>query len=106
MRRTILLLSLAACLASAALADTLTGQVVAVADGDTITILDETRAQHKIRLAGIDAPERRQLFGERSKQHLAQLACRQNVTADCYKRDRYGRLVCTVYANGRDVALA
>jgi endonuclease YncB( thermonuclease family) len=50
-------------LALHAQADTLLGRVVSVADGDTITILDDTNTQHKIRLTGIDAPEKRQAFG-------------------------------------------
>jgi len=54
-------------------ADTLTGQVVAVADGDTITVLDANRHQERIRFQGIDAPERAQAFGQVSKKHLAGL---------------------------------
>jgi len=46
-------------------------RVVALSDGDTITILDTAKVQHKIRLAGIDAPEKGQAFGERSKQNLS-----------------------------------
>jgi endonuclease YncB( thermonuclease family) len=46
-------------------AETLTGRVVGVADGDTITVLDAHREQHKIRLGGIDAPEKAQPFGQR-----------------------------------------
>ena len=45
-------------------AETITGQVVGVADGDTITVLDADKVQHKIRLAGIDAPEKKQAFGK------------------------------------------
>jgi len=52
-------------------ADTLTGRVVRVTDGDTIVILDSADAQHKIRLTGIDAPERKQAFGTKSKEHLS-----------------------------------
>jgi endonuclease YncB( thermonuclease family) len=51
-------------LALQANADTLLGKVISVADGDTITVLDESRTQHKIRLAGIDAPEKGQAFGQ------------------------------------------
>ena len=51
----------------AAHADTLTGRVVGVTDGDTITVLDADRQQHKIRLGGIDAPEKAQPFGQRSR---------------------------------------
>jgi endonuclease YncB( thermonuclease family) len=44
------------------------GRVVGVSDGDTITVLDDAKTQHKVRFAGIDAPEKGQAFGERSKQ--------------------------------------
>jgi hypothetical protein len=53
-------------------ADTLTGRVVRVTDGDTIVILDPADTQHKIRLTGIDAPERKQAFGTKSKEYLQQ----------------------------------
>jgi endonuclease YncB( thermonuclease family) len=88
------------------LADALQDRVVAVADGDTLTLLDGSRQQHRIRLGGIDAPEKAQPFGQRSKQHLADLAFRKDAKADCYKVDRYDRDVCTVFANGQDVGLA
>ena len=52
-------------------ADTLTGRVVRVTDGDTIVVLDSANTQHKIRLTGIDAPERKQAFGTKSKDHLS-----------------------------------
>lgn len=50
-----------------------TGKVVSAADGDTITVLDSSKTQHKVRLAGIDAPEKAQAFGNRSKQSLSDL---------------------------------
>ena len=55
-------------LALAANAETITGRVVGVADGDTITVLDADQVQHNIRLAGIDAPEMKQAFGNNSKE--------------------------------------
>jgi endonuclease YncB( thermonuclease family) len=61
-----------AVLAFPAWADTIAGRVVGVADGDTITVLDEQRQQHKIRLAGIDAPEKRQSFGNGAKQRMSE----------------------------------
>gem|GEM_PF-4034658 len=64
----------ATCL-SATSAATLHGLVVSVADGDTITILDDQRQRHKIRLQGIDAPETRQSFGKLSKHNLSTLGC-------------------------------
>src|SRR5262245_23816661 len=106
MKRRILLLCLALCLAPAAWADVLSGKIVSVADGDTVTLLDGDNQQHRIRLAGIDAPEAHQAHGQRSRQHLAELTYRKEAKADCYKRDRYGRSVCTVYVDGQDVGLA
>jgi endonuclease YncB( thermonuclease family) len=55
-------------LLGSAIADTISGRVVGVADGDTLTVLDASKQQHKIRLDGIDAPEKAQPFGQRSKQ--------------------------------------
>jgi endonuclease YncB( thermonuclease family) len=86
-------------------AETLTGRVVKIADGDTLTLLTPDQRQHRIRLAGIDAPERKQPFGNRSRQNLAKLAHGKQVSADCPKRDRYGREVCKVYVGGEDVGL-
>jgi endonuclease YncB( thermonuclease family) len=83
----------------------LVGRVIGVADGDTITVLGINRVQHRIRLAGIDAPEKSQVYGNVSKQHLSALAFGQNVTVDYHKTDRYGRTVGTVLVNGRDVNL-
>jgi endonuclease YncB( thermonuclease family) len=98
-----LLLLLTAALASAA---EFRGVVVGIADGDTITVLDDGRKQHKVRLAGIDAPEKRQAFGEKSKQHLSSLAFKKDAKLDCYKTDQYKRQICRVWIEGRDVALA
>lgn len=86
-------------------AETLTGRVVAIADGDTITVLDAARVQHKIRLAGIDAPEKGQPFGQVCKQNLSDMAYDRDVTVDWYKLDRYGRVIGKVLVNGRDVNL-
>ena len=63
-------------------ADTLLGKVINVADGDTITVLDDTNAQHKIRLTGIDAPEKRQAFGNVSKQSLVEDVAGQFVAVE------------------------
>jgi endonuclease YncB( thermonuclease family) len=71
----------------------LTGRVVGVHDGDTITVLDADRTQHKIRLTGIDAPESKQAFGSRSKQHLSSLVYNRQVMVEWEKHDRYGRTV-------------
>ena len=80
-----------------AYANTITGRVVGVADGDTVTVLDADKVQHKIRLAGIDAPEKAQAFGNRSKQNLSDLVFQKDVRVDWDKRDRYGRIVGKVW---------
>ena len=69
----------------------LQGKVVHVADGDTITVLDSTNTQHKIRLQGIDAPEKAKAFGQKSKQSLHQLVHNKQVTVEYQKKDKYGR---------------
>lgn len=77
----------------AARAETLRGSVVGVSDGDTITVLDANREQHKIRVAGIDAPEKAQPFGQRSKESLSKLVFGKDVDVEWKKRDRYQRIV-------------
>jgi endonuclease YncB( thermonuclease family) len=86
----------------AAHADTLTGRVVGVTDGDTITVLDANRQQHKIRLGGIDAPEKAQPFGQRSKENLSRLVFNKEVQVDWTKRDRYQRIVGKVWVQPSD----
>jgi len=81
------------------------GTVIGVADGDTLTLLAADRASHRIRLDGIDAPERSQPFGQRARQSLAALAHGRTALADCGKQDRYGRAVCRVTVDGVDVGL-
>lgn len=86
--------------------DTLQGKVVGISDGDTITVLDSNKTQHKIRLAGIDAPEKAQPFGERSKLHLSELVFGKTITVDWNKTDRYGRTIGKVVVNGQDANLS
>lgn len=87
------------------IAATLQGRVVAIADGDTLTVLDSTKNQHKIRLAGIDAPEKRQPYGDASKRSLSEMAYDRHVTVKWDKHDRYGRIVGKVLVDGLDVDL-
>jgi len=77
--------------------------VVSIVDGDTIKVLDAQNEQHKVRLASIDAPERKQPYGLKSKQLLARLIGNREVNLDCPKKDRYERLICTVKLNERDI---
>lgn len=91
-----------------AFAQTISGEVVSVADGDTITILeiqDNGKVQRKVRITGIDAPEKAQAFGAASKEAMAALAFRQRAVAECRGTDRYGRFLCLVRVNGIDVGL-
>lgn len=87
-------------------AQTIQGKVVRVADGDTITVLDQSKTQHKIRLAGIDAPEKGMPFGQKSKQHLSDLVAGKQVQVETTKVDRYGRNVGKVIVDGWDANLA
>lgn len=91
--------------AGALYGETLQGKVVGISDGDTITVLDSSKTQHKIRLAGIDAPEKSQAFGDRSKQHLSDLVFGKNVAIDWNKTDKYGRTIGKVTVNGQDANL-
>ena len=86
-------------------ADTLTGRVVRVTDGDTIVVLDSSNAQHKIRLTGIDAPERKQAFGTKSKEHLSDSVAGKFVVVDYSKRDYFKRILGKLLLNDRDMNL-
>ena len=86
-------------------AQVLTGRVVRIADGDTVTILDSNNTQHRIRLQGIDAPESHQAFGTQSKKSLSQMVFDKDVTVEYDKTDRYGRLVGKIILDGTDINL-
>ena len=86
-------------------AETISGKVIGVADGDTVTVLDATKTQHKIRLSGIDALEKAQPFGQRSKENLSRLVFGKQVSVDATKTDRYGRAVGTVIVGDVDANL-
>lgn len=91
--------------AAPGLSQTLTGRVVRIADGDTVTVLDATNTQHRIRLQGIDAPESHQAFGTQSKKSLSDMIFDKDVTVIYDKTDQYGRLVGKILLNGKDVDL-
>ena len=83
----------------------LRGRVVRVADGDTITVLDAGNNQHKIRLYGTDAPEKSQAFGQKSKERLSGFVGGGNVTVTYKSKDRYDRILGTVFADSVNVNL-
>ena len=72
-------------------------------DGDTLTLLDDSKTQVKIRLAEIDAPESRQPYGSRAKQELSGLAFGRSAAVQVQDMDRYGRTVGRVTIDDVDV---
>lgn len=79
--------------------------VVGVSDGDTVTALTHDKNQIKVRLSGIDAPESRQPYGQRSRQHLSDLVYGKEVDLSCGKIDRYKRHICLIRVAGKDANL-
>ena len=97
-----MLLAVFACDAAAA---TLVGHVVGVSDGDTVTVLTAENRKFKIRLTGIDAPEKKQPFGAFAKETLARQLFGQPVTVEWSKTDRYGRILGKIEVDGVDANL-
>ena len=83
----------------------ITGKVIKIADGDTITILDSNNRKYKIRLDKIDAPELRQYFGINAKNHLVSLISGKQVKVIYRKKDRYKRILGTVYLHEKEINL-
>lgn len=81
------------------------GKVVGVSDGDTIVVLDSKKEQHKIRVAGIDAPEKGQDFGSKAKEHMSDLVFGKTVSLPEAKIDKYGRIVSRVLVGNTDAGL-
>ncbi len=100
MIRTLLVLLLFCSLAHA----DITGKVVAVIDGDTIKVLDTDNNEHKVRLAGIDAPEQGQPYSNASRKHLSSLVAGKDVFVESSKQDIYGRDLGKVWVRPPDCA--
>jgi endonuclease YncB( thermonuclease family) len=81
------------------------GRVVAIADGDTLTVLDRNDRQHRIRLYGIDAPEKAQAFGAQSKKNLSGKVFGATVRVQVVDVDRYKREVGRIYLGDRFINL-
>lgn len=103
-KRLFVLAALLVCQAS--VADVLHGRVVGVSDGDTITVLDSNHRQHRVRLTGIGAPEKKQAHGQHSKQSLSRMVYGKQVAVDWKKQDGYGRILGRVSGPAGDVNLA
>jgi endonuclease YncB( thermonuclease family) len=99
----LLLALLMLAMAQVAVAAEITGRVVGVADGATLTVLDAARKQTRVRLAEIDAPESHPPYGSRAKQALSDLAFGKSVRVVVQDTDRYGRTVGRIYAESIDV---
>lgn len=99
-----LLLMLSAGFSSAS-ADELMGKVVGVSDGDTVTLLTAEHRQVKIRLAGIDAPEKKQPFGMAAKKAMSDCAFGKQASVEWRKIDLYGRTIGKLTADGVDCGL-
>lgn len=80
-----------------------TGQVVSVTDGDTIKVLDPAGRQVKVRLYGIDTPEKKQAFGQAATKHTANMIAGKVVEIEEVGKDRYGRIVGIVLIGGKNV---
>jgi len=78
------------------------GKVVSIHDGDTITVLSG-KEQTKVRLYGIDTPEKKQDYGQRSKQFLASLVAGQVVEVEPKGKDRYRRTLGIIHYKGQDI---
>jgi micrococcal nuclease len=94
-----------AVIAPASQAESLSGRIVGVIDGDTVDLLTESKQLVRVRLAGIDAPERRQPFGSVAKKVLSELVFSKTALLEGEKKDRYGRLVAKVIVGGQDANL-
>jgi endonuclease YncB( thermonuclease family) len=84
-------------------AESLQGKVVAIADGDTFTLLDASNTQVKVRLAEIDTPEKGAPYANRAKQALSGMVFQKQVAVVVLDTDRYGRTVGRVYVGDLDV---
>src|ERR1700682_1272230 len=86
-------------LAHSAFADDFTGPVVSVLDGDTLEVLHNRRPE-RIRLSGIDCPEKGHAYGTRAKQAASELVLGGEVTLQTYGHDKYGRTLADVLLLG------
>ena len=86
-------------------AGTIAGRVIRITDGDTLVVIDSNNVQHKIRLMGIDAPEKKQSYGKRSKDNLSSLVTGKYVVVEYDERDRGKLIIGKVNLNGKDINL-
>lgn len=80
-----------------------TGKVVAVLDGDTFIVVDSNNFQQRIRLSGVDAPEKNQNYGQKAKYALSSLIYYKTVVVNYANYDKYGRIIGLVYVNSENI---
>lgn len=81
------------------------GEEIKVPDGDTSTIVDSANRKHRVRFLGIDAPEKNQASGQACGRSLSDKIYGETVKVEYDKKDRYGRILGTVYLGDRNVNL-
>lgn len=85
------------------LAQNINCTVVGIADGDTLTCLTTSKQQIKVRLNQIDAPEKKQAFGNAAKKKLSALVFQKPVLLKTEGKDKYGRTIAEVFSNGQNI---
>lgn len=88
---------------SCMVSESIPGKVTRIVDGDTFILLTADNRQERIRLDGIDAPEKGQDFSEKARQHLASLIAGKSVRVEYRSKDMYGRILGTVYIGSVNV---
>lgn len=88
-------------MASQSLADEV--KVIAITDGDTVRVIDSGKGEIRVRLDGIDAPERKQPFSDKSKQALSEKVFGKTVELEDKGKDRYGRTIGILMVDGRNI---
>lgn len=83
----------------------ISGKVIKVTDGDTVTIITSDYQKHRIRLYCIDTPEKGEPNAQKAKQTLADMIFKKKVKASCIGKDRYKRDICTIRYRGRNINL-
>ena len=86
-----------------ALAGSIEGRVVNVLDGDTVQVLVQGNTTYRVRLSGIDSPEKDQPWGQQSKKYLIKAVASKTVSVTGDAHDKYGRLLGTLWLNGTDI---
>lgn len=103
--RKLLILIMTLFIVTLSFATTIKGKVIKVADGDTITILEENGNKTRVRFYGIDAPEKKQNYGIKSLDVLKDLIDKKEVEIEVKDKDQYGRVVGIVYYDKMNINL-